>query len=120
MRKIYYLYFTAQKAILYKIWLFYCEKYLFLKAEKEPSNKIVAMKIDILLILLVKRLSTDFLYNGIPWHIVFQIFWKLHECAAWDVTQDKLDIIQRIDAVYFGCFNKGVYPLTVRSSLGIS
>ena len=32
VRKIYYLYFIAQKVILHKICLFYCEKFLFLKA----------------------------------------------------------------------------------------
>lgn len=31
-----YLYFIAQKVILYRIWLFYCEKFLFLTPNKDP------------------------------------------------------------------------------------
>ena len=33
MRKICYLYFIVQKAIVHKIWIIYCEKFLFLTAD---------------------------------------------------------------------------------------
>ncbi|MBQ3514534.1 MAG: hypothetical protein IJA32_12190, partial [Lachnospiraceae bacterium] len=32
MRKISFLYFNALEAFLHEIWLFYCEKFLFLRA----------------------------------------------------------------------------------------
>ena len=38
MRKISFLYFNALEAFLHEIWLFYCEKLLFLRAEDDLLN----------------------------------------------------------------------------------